>query len=452
MADADFGQVRPAMWVGETAQACSGNPIALWLMGFLASAPGHHSCGIYPLDVDWIAFKWRLAVDQVRAAFGVLEADGYCTLDTKTAEVFVTNMFAIRHPGGMARNPSNARGIAKRLNTCRSSRLRAAWVDRHGASSGIGIDAEGMAIVAGSRASTPGTPRGTPRGWGGGTPPGPKIGPSATPRVDPGGGPGTPQTETETETETDRTDGEDPGSTREAPDPVRPSVRPEVVTPATVPTAPPPSVLPTAPPARVRSGPVALTVWRMGTLEDRVRWLDATPGGDREPALASLVGELRAAVQRAWTGYRSACEDGAGREVDPEAWDAIARAVLWLAEARALSPSDAADRIERLTAWARAVPALTGRDTRAWRWPLVLFGRPIGSTANGRRTGVEARLVEHWNACLEWERAQAPPQAAEPVAAALSYAEERALAERVLDDQGYAAWLRDNPSPAGGAS
>jgi len=179
------------------------------------------------------------------------------------------------------------------------------------------------------------------------------------------------------------------------------------------PVARPPEPMPTR---KQRSGPTELAVWALGDVEDRLGWLKVPPCGTPEPALARLRAELLAATERAWGAYRDACEAGdGGWEVDGDAWDCVARAVLWLVDKRSLSPDAAAERLERIVRYARANPGLGGKDSRAWRWPRVVFGEAEGVTRGGRRVGVDGRLVQHWNETLAWEGASARASPTAPV-------------------------------------
>ena len=237
-------------------------------------------------------------------------------------------------------------------------------------------------------------------------------------------------------------------SVRSSPGVILPSTRPEPPAPRVV-HAPPPSPAPelatppkTRPPPG-RSPPTELAVWRLGTVEDRLEWLKLRPRSDPEPEMARLRAACLAAVDRVWKTYRQACESGPDPwEVDAGAWDCIARAVLWLHEARSLSPDEAAVRLERVIRYAQANPGLGGGDRRAWRWPRVLFGEPVGTQRGGRQLGVEARSTEHWNATLHWEGAAAgvPPPTSEASAEELSWDEADAFARQAFDDEGYAQW------------
>lgn len=145
MGATDFTPVRPEIWTGNTAKACKGDPIALWLLSFLPTHFAQHSSGLYAFQVEFVAFRFGLEEDAVRRGLGKLAETGYCDYDPATDWVFVVRMAEIRHPDGFTpgtrRNDNMIKHFRRHVAACPSARLREAFTARY-ASTMLGVTVE----------------------------------------------------------------------------------------------------------------------------------------------------------------------------------------------------------------------------------------------------------------------------------------------------------------------
>lgn len=138
MGATDFTPIRGAIWEGETAKACKGDPIALWLLAFLPTHFANHSTGVFRLQLDFVSFRFGIPEAALLDGIAKLEATGFVKYDRKTDWVFVTRLAEIRHPNGFmtpGRRPANmAVHFARHIAACPSAEIRDAFNARYGAS------------------------------------------------------------------------------------------------------------------------------------------------------------------------------------------------------------------------------------------------------------------------------------------------------------------------------
>ena len=416
MGATDFTPVRPEIWTGNTAKACKGDPVALWLLSFLPTHFAQHSSGLYAFQVEFVAFRFGLDEDAVRRGLAKLAETGYCDYDPATDWVFVTRMAEIRHPDGFTpgtrRNDNMIKHFRRHVAACPSARLRDAFTTRY-ASTMLG-DVEnggqkppslGMDVVSGGQEPPS---LGVTVENGGQEPPslGVNVVFGGSDTAFSGQKPENavvdhekrhPSQETQTKTQTE---------TREwvggAHAPARVHVR----------------EAPTHPPAHPLAGmktrpspdPRSQAEWDALDLETRAQVVHLVEVG--EPAFVERYRNLAGDADAVATEYVEAVRDEGGTIDESGAFDRLRRAAVFLVDRCNVHPGRAAGELRCILEWAR-------RD-RAWRQsgkanrdlfvsPMAVWGDREGATFKGSvPIGVETKLPRNLEMARAWKPAAKP--------------------------------------------